>query len=155
MFKPINKILALVFLFYFSSLFAQTDWIKWEKADVSYPKKSQKIERDFILYGNNFTGTVLKSFAAEYWFFISDVDGDNCPFSPSCSNFLIEAVNETNLPQGVLMFFDRFTRDLNVFNRMNKYPRFGVSHYYDPVFFYTLDENKIHYLPPTTFIKNE
>ncbi len=155
MFKPFKKILALVFLFYFSSLFAQTDWAKWEKADLSYSGKSEKIERNFTVSGNNFSETVIKSFAEVYWFFISDVDGDNCPFKPSCSHFLIEAVQETNLPQGVLMFFDRFTRDLNVFNRKNKYPHFGFALYYDPVSLYTLDENKIHYLPPTTFIKNE
>jgi len=83
------------------------------------------------------------------------VDGENCPFNPSCSGFLIEAIKETNLPQGTLMFFDRFTRDLNIFGRMNHYPRYGALHLYDPVDLYTLNEDKIQYLPPTILIKSE
>jgi putative component of membrane protein insertase Oxa1/YidC/SpoIIIJ protein YidD len=129
--------------------------MKWEKSDTSYAQRNTYVGRDYSITGNNISQIIVKSFTSAYWFFISDVDGDNCPFDPSCSRFLIEAVKETNLPQGVLMFFDRFTRDLNVFGRLNKYPRFGATSYYDPVTLYTLDENEIKYLPPNTFIKNE
>ena len=148
-------IFVLVLFFILSPIYAQTDWIKWEKADLSYRKSSEFDKRDYSISGKSLSETAIKSITVAYWFFISDVDGDNCPFSPSCSKFLVQAINETNLPQGMLMFFDRFTRDLNIFNRVNKYPRTGAVHYHDPVYLYTLDEDKIRYLPPNTFIKSE
>ena len=148
-------IFVLVLFFILSPIYAQTDWVKWEKADLSYRKNSEFDKRDYSISGKSLSETAIKSITVAYWFFISDVDGDNCPFSPSCSKFLVQAINETNLPQGMLMFFDRFTRDLNIFNRVNKYPRAGAVHYHDPVYLYTLDEDKIRYLPPNTFIKSE
>lgn len=150
-----NKIIYLSFLFCCCNLSAQTDYEKWNKAEISYAQNIEQGSRDYSIMGDNISQTIVKSFTSAYWFFISDVDGDNCPFKPSCSHFLIEAVKETNLPQGVLMFFDRFTRDLNVFGRINKYPRIGNASYYDPITLYTSDENTIKYLPPNTFIKHE
>jgi putative component of membrane protein insertase Oxa1/YidC/SpoIIIJ protein YidD len=149
-----NKFLFILF-FCCSFIYAQTDWARWEKADIDYAKQSNKDKRAYSISGNNLPETFIKSLASAYWFFISDLDGDNCPFHPSCSAFLIESVKETNLPQGVLMFFDRFTRDLNIFNRADKYPRIGTFHFYDPVQLYTLGENKINYLPPHKFIQGE
>lgn len=150
-----KKLFLLVLLYGFISTYSQTDWVKWEKADLSYKKINEYTKRNYSISGESFSEIAVRSMTAAYWFFISDVDGDNCPFSPSCSNFFVKAVKETNLPQGMLMFFDRFTRDLNIFNRDNKYPRIGSVHYYDPVYLYTLDEDKIRYLPPNTFIKSE
>jgi putative component of membrane protein insertase Oxa1/YidC/SpoIIIJ protein YidD len=138
-----------------ANISAQTDWVKWEKANMSYSNDNEQLKRDYSISGESFSEAALKSLASAYWFFISDLDGDNCPFRPSCSNFFIGAVKETNLPHGVLIFFDRFTRDLNIFNRANKYPHFGAKYYYDPVSLYTFVEDKIHYLPPNTFIKSE
>ncbi|MCK7519883.1 MAG: membrane protein insertion efficiency factor YidD [Ignavibacteriales bacterium] len=149
------KLIAVILFFCFPSVYAQTDWIKWEKADLSYSKNSEVTKRDYSLSEESFSDLALKSLASVYWFLISDVDGDNCPFRPTCSGFLIEAVKETNFPQGTLMFFDRFTRDLNIFGRMNHYPRYGALHFYDPVDLYTLNEDKIQYLPSTIFIKSE
>jgi putative component of membrane protein insertase Oxa1/YidC/SpoIIIJ protein YidD len=149
------KLYFLVLLYCLANTYSQTDWVKWGKADLSYIKNDEFKKRDFSLSGESFSEIALKSITAAYWFIISDVDGDNCPFNPSCSNFFVQAVRETNLPQGMLMFFDRFTRDLNIFNRDNKYPRIGAVHYHDPVYLYTLNEDKIRYLPPNTFIKSE
>ena len=146
---------ALILFFCFTNVYSQTDWVKWEKANMSYSNDNEQLKRDYSISGESFSEAALKSLASAYWFFISDLDGDNCPFRPSCSNFFVGAVKETNLPQGVLIFFDRFTRDLNIFSRANKYPRFGAKYYYDPVSLYTLAEDKIHYLPPNTFIKSE
>ncbi len=91
---------------------------------------------------------MLKSLADVYWIFISDVDGDNCSFSPTCSNFFIQSVQQTNLFQGTIMFFDRFTRDMDIFKKYNQYPRVTDGHFYDPPSLYTLDETKINYIPP-------
>ena len=150
------KIFFVLLLFFcFSNAYSQTDWVKWEKAELIYSKENEHLKRDYSISGESFSEAALNSLASAYWFFISDLDGDNCPFRPSCSNFFVGAVKQTNLPQGVLIFFDRFTRDLNIFSRANKYPRFGAKYYYDPVSLYTWIEDKIHYLPPNTFIKSE
>ncbi len=53
------------------------------------------------------------------------------------------------------MFFDRFTRDTNIFERNEHYPRFGSNHFYDPVTLYTLDTKKINFIPANTFINEE
>ena len=150
-----KKIFTVLLIFYTLCVYAQTDWVKWEKADLPYSKNNEHTKRDYSIPGESFSEAALKSLASAYWFFISDVDGENCPFNPSCSGFLVEAIKETNLPQGTLMFFDRFTRDLNIFGRMNHYPRYGALHLYDPVDLYTLNEDKIQYLPPTILIKSE
>ncbi len=134
----------------------KTDWEKWGKADYSYqiPGRAAEGKRNYSLDGENFGGAVLKSFADAYWFFISDVDGDNCSFSPTCSSFLIRAVKRTNIVQGSLMFADRFTRDLNIF-KLYHYPRVKDGHFYDPVSLYTLDEESIKIIPPASVLKTE
>jgi putative component of membrane protein insertase Oxa1/YidC/SpoIIIJ protein YidD len=142
-----NKIILLFILFFSLNLYSQTDWVKWGKADISYAKKVEYSTKDYSFVGDNFTETMIKSFISVYWFFISEVDGDNCPFRPSCSNFFIDAVEETNLVQGVLILFDRMSRDLNFFERKHKYVLYDKLHYYDPVDFYTLNANKIPNLP--------
>ena len=97
----------------------------------------------------------MKSFANVYWFFISDVDGDNCPFRPSCSSFFLGSIKETNLPQASLMFFDRFTRDLNIIKGENHYSRVESGHYFDPPGNYILNEEKIFYISPTSVVDDE
>jgi putative component of membrane protein insertase Oxa1/YidC/SpoIIIJ protein YidD len=146
--------------YFFISLFlfqvvvlSQTDWIRWEKSDPTFqiPDPNIKIEHDIII--ENATDAVLNPIIYSYWFFISDVDGDNCPFYPSCSRFFLQSVRETNFAQGVLMFFDRFTRDTDFVNRQSHYPYFDGHHFYDPVSLYTLSSDKIKYIPPNLSVK--
>lgn len=156
-------LLSLVFVF---NLFAQnnknekeinsTDWQKWGKEVYSYKIPDQKVtgKRNYSLSGENFGGSILKTFADTYWFFISDVDGDNCSFDPTCSSFFVLAVKKTNLMQGTLMFADRFTRDLNLF-KLNHYPRVEDGHFYDPVLLYTLNKADINVITPESVVKNE
>jgi putative component of membrane protein insertase Oxa1/YidC/SpoIIIJ protein YidD len=139
----------IIYIFLFSNIaFSQTDWVKWSKQDISYLQKDNFIRRDYSLEADNAQDFVLKSLAIVYWFSISDLDGDNCPFIPSCSSFFLESVKETNLIQGTLMFFDRFTRDTNIFGRRKNYPYIKNGKLFDPVTFYTL--NKIN---PSTYKK--
>ena len=42
--------------------------------------------------------------------FLSSQDGDNCSFTPSCSEFAVLAVKEKGILKGSVMFFDRYTR---------------------------------------------
>jgi putative component of membrane protein insertase Oxa1/YidC/SpoIIIJ protein YidD len=141
-------IICFTILFY-SSPYSQTDWVMWEKAEISYTVNHEKSGRGKSFLGNSFDETIVNSLANLYWIFISDVDGDNCPFHPSCSSFYLESVKHTGFFQGTLMFFDRFTRDINFVNRRARYPRLPNYKVYDPVSLYTLDEESINYYPPS------
>lgn len=128
-------------------LYSQTDWEKWGKADISYSINKDSGRRNYSIAGDNAGQVILKTMAAGYWIFISDVDGDNCPFSPTCSSFFLQSVKETNIVQGTLMFADRFTRDMDVFGRLEHYPIAKNKHLYDPPSLYTLNKDKITYIP--------
>lgn len=146
--------ILICFLFQVVS-YSQTDWVRWEKSDLSYRLKDTYLERDYDLSIESSSDLIIKPVINAYWFFISDVDGANCPFNPSCSSFLVQSIKETNPFQGFLMFFDRFTRDTNVYGRQDYYPRFGNKHFYDPITLYTLDEKKINFIPANTYINEE
>jgi putative component of membrane protein insertase Oxa1/YidC/SpoIIIJ protein YidD len=140
-------------IFISSSAFCQLDNQKWKKADLTYQKPNNFRHRNYSIEFNDAGDFVKKSVAYTYWFFISDVDGDNCPFRPSCSAFLIQSVEETNIAQGMLMFFDRFTRDMNIYKRHDHYPHVKTGYYYDPPTNYTLKEEKINYFPSTLIVE--
>ena len=143
-----NFKLFLILLFISTSAFCQTDNLKWQKADLSYEKPDNFISRNYSFDANNPVQFLTKSFANAYWFFISDVDGDNCPFRPSCSVFFLESIKETNIFHASLMFFDRFTRDMNFMKGLNHYPHVRSGYFYDPPRNYTLNQGKINYIPP-------
>lgn len=148
------KYFFFIFIFLYANHFAQTDWEKWEKAEVDYRLQNKIKYRDYSNTNDNYAQFFVKSVVNAYWFFISDVDGDNCPFRPSCSVFFVDAVKETNIFNGTLMFFDRFTRDVNLF-RKNKYPLTKDGYYFDPVNLYTLNPAYIEYIPPDVVIDTE
>ena len=135
-------------------LFSQTDWEKWGKADISYEMHNATTKRNYNISGDNAGQIILKSTAVLYWLFISDVDGDNCPFSPTCSFFFLQSVKETNIFQGTFMFADRFTRDMDIFGRTSHYPIAKNKHFYDPPTLYTLDKSKIKYIPAGVAVNN-
>jgi len=139
--KIINKI-SLIILLISSANFSQSDWQKWGPKEISYQLPSP--EKNKFIFDDSSTGSfILSSSRNAYKFFISDLDGDNCPFRPTCSAFFIDAVKETNIFQGMLMFADRFTRDLNLVKVKNHYPLTKDFHFYDPVDNYTLNTAKI------------
>ncbi|MDT3697609.1 MAG: membrane protein insertion efficiency factor YidD [Ignavibacterium sp.] len=147
-----NKLLLLVLLL-FVTAHSQTDWVRWEKSDPDYKISAETNAKQFDFSINSFSDLVLKPVINAYRFFISDVDGDNCPFYPTCSAFLFAAVKQTNIFQGTLMFFDRFSRDTNIFERAEHYPFYGRHHFYDPVDLYTLDKELIKIIPAGTQVK--
>lgn len=113
-------------LIFSCSLYAQTDWQRWQKSEINYVVKIDNSERSYSLRADDPFEFLLKTSAVTYWFFVSDLDGDNCPFDPSCSSFFLAAVKTSNIVEGTLMFADRFTRDFNVFNRNDyRVTRFG------------------------------
>ena len=147
-----NKFILFFLFLLTTSAFSQLDHFKWKKSNFSYEKKDEFRSREYSFDADNASEFVTKSFANAYWFFISDVDGDNCPFRPSCSSFFIQSINETDIFKASLMFFDRFTRDMNLTKGLNHYPRVKSGHYYDPPQNYTLDHGKIYYLPPAFIV---
>ncbi|MBZ0199175.1 MAG: membrane protein insertion efficiency factor YidD [Ignavibacteriaceae bacterium] len=139
----------LFFFFLFAAfLSAQTDWQRWEKKDVSYQKISTVTGGDYSIEGEDIVQKSAKLFIQSYRILFSNLDGDNCPFTPSCSSFFYQAVKRTNPLKAVLMFTDRFTRDTNPFNRYTSYPIDVTGKLYDPVDLYLLDAESIHYHPP-------
>lgn len=107
-----SKIILLI-LILSCKLTAQQDFKRWSKVIVSYEITVSDEKNDTT------NSEILTGLHRFYKYFISDLDGDNCPFSPSCSNFFIAAYNKTNLLKAALMFSDRFMRDTNIFNRDN------------------------------------
>lgn len=140
-YKPV-----LLFMAFNVITFAQTDWVKWGAQEVQYQIVSDyKITTDNSNYG---TGSrILSAVRSVYSFLISDLDGDNCPFHPSCSHFFVESVNETGLIKGSLMFADRFIRDLNFFKGRGEYSVHLSGKFFDPSSNYTLISEKIIYYP--------
>ena len=149
-----KKEILIIFLILTVPAFCQLENLKWQKTNTSYEKLSNFKYRNYSLDSDNAGEFLKKTFINAYWFFISDVDGDNCAFHPTCSSFFILATEETNIFQGTLMFSDRLTRDLNPV-KLNNYPRDKSGQYYDPANNYTLSLGRIHYLPPTLFVDDE
>jgi len=128
----------VVFIFFFANIsIAQTDWSRWQKAEVNY---STEVKGNHN-HGSSYTYlSILKD---GYSFIISDLDGDNCPFYPTCSSFFVESVSETNFIKGTLMFADRFTRDSNLFKTHEHYPVHSSGRLYDPTHNYKLNDSSV------------
>lgn len=144
------RFLLIIHLILFTSALTkaqETDWQRWGKSEIQYaakPKHDEVSGKENRSFGSFLLGTSHKL----YSFLISDLDGDNCPFEPTCSNFFIQSVKATNIFQGSLMFFDRFTRDMNLL-KINHYPFTpDRRHFSDPAINYTLQPEKIRYNPP-------
>jgi putative component of membrane protein insertase Oxa1/YidC/SpoIIIJ protein YidD len=123
-------------------LLSQPDSEKWEAKQIFYELPVTH-PHDYTIDKSSFGMTVITSLRNIYYFFISDLDGDNCPFYPSCSAFFIQAVKETNIFSGGLMFADRFTRDMNLLKGKDQYPISKLGKFFDPPYNYTLNSQKI------------
>lgn len=146
------KLIFIVLLF-ISSAFSQSELTKWGKADFFYRVEDSPGGREYSFHSTNPLNVIIKSITYAYWFLISDLDGDNCPFYPSCSAFMLDAIEEANFIQGVLMFSDRFTRDASFIGRNSRYPKHKAGKLYDPAYLYDL---KYHYhIPPSKVVANQ
>jgi len=140
--KSINLIFVIILFVTANSVLPQTDFERWGKAELSYQmtdieKENIKIER------GNFLSMAVYTARQTYKVLISDVDGANCPFYPSCSHFFVESVDAANPLKGYLMFIDRFTRDTNFFKSYNDYAIHETGRFYDPTYLYSLDKENI------------
>ncbi len=64
--------------------------------------------------------------------FITNQDMTNCPFSPSCSQYMLEAVSEYGAA-GFFMGLDRLNRCTSTEHKRNMYPTLSNGKHYDPV----------------------
>ncbi|MFH2029652.1 MAG: membrane protein insertion efficiency factor YidD [Bacteroidota bacterium] len=140
-----NLFLAL-FLLFSITVYSQTENYKWSKKIESFEYEVAKpapysFNRSTV---SSFSLSVLNN---GYRFFISDLDGDNCPFHPSCSAFFMQSVKSKGIAQGSLMFADRFLRDTNIFKRRGQYSMHSSGKLYDPITNYTLRNIDIIYIP--------
>lgn len=132
---------ALLILLFCTTIFAQHDWQRWKAAKVNYEVPAMK-GKSYEVDNSNVSMLLMSGLKNAYYFLISDLDGDNCPFYPSCSTFFVESVKITNIFQGALMFADRFTRDMNLFKDPKQYPVHTSGKFFDPVENYTLSPGK-------------
>ncbi|MCF6268890.1 MAG: membrane protein insertion efficiency factor YidD [Melioribacteraceae bacterium] len=134
------KIVLFIIIIFTNLTIAQTDWIRWGKAEVDYSLEIEGVEDNYNSETSSSPLTLLKD---GYSFLISDLDGNNCPFYPTCSSFFVEAVSRTNFVKGTLMFADRFTRDSNLFKSHEHYPTHVSGKLYDPTENYQLHDSTI------------
>ena len=143
MLRQITFISAFLIITAAAPFYAQSEWERWEKAEVSYTISAQMHNEKENGVSKNAPAGVLSILRSFYSFFISGPDGDNCPFYPSCSNFYVQAVNEEGIIKGTLMFADRFTRDLNFIKDHSRYQLHTSGKLFDPPGNYSLNEEKI------------
>jgi len=144
------RIVVFILLIFTNYILAQTDWDRWQKAEVDYSLEQKGVDED--IHHKN-TSSPLLILKKVYSFFISDLDGDNCPFYPTCSSFFVESVHQTNFIKGTLMFTDRFTRDSNLFKLHEHYPIHVSGKFYDPAHNYQLKDSTIIYYSREKLIK--
>ncbi len=125
-----------------NSVLAQTDWVKWDSQSVEYTKKVSANKEYNPAQSSVFT-FVTNNAKKIYKGLFSNLDGENCPFTPSCSNFYVESVEKSGIINGTLMFFDRFTRDSNLFKNIEQYKITNNNKFYDPVNNYLLKPEKV------------
>lgn len=125
----------LLLTIFTAAFFAQVETRKWKAQKVDY-QLEQLHQKETKINTSGFSTLLVSSAQVAYYKLFSDYDGDNCPFYPSCSTFFVQAVDETNIIKGSLMFADRFTRDLNFFKSFNSYPIHKTGQFYDPVYKY-------------------
>lgn len=113
--------------------YSQEERTHWVKKNQSYLIDNPYSQKNYSYSSSQPSYIFFKTAVNIYWFFISELDGDNCPFEPTCSQFFIDAIDRTNIFQGTLMFSDRFLRDANFINRGKYYSVTKNHHYFDPV----------------------
>ncbi|MFY0685930.1 MAG: membrane protein insertion efficiency factor YidD [Cyclobacteriaceae bacterium] len=90
-------------------------WAQLPKIDLSNDLKVSD-HKHVVNYGKYFERAdnelelVYTTLFVGYKKFISSQDGSNCSFTPSCSEYAVEAVDVHGVLKGGLMFFDRYSR---------------------------------------------
>jgi putative component of membrane protein insertase Oxa1/YidC/SpoIIIJ protein YidD len=123
-----------VVAFLVASGFAQTSLedLKWGAVEPEYAPERVRSEREYSFEFEGVLDALATTTIYGYRFFFSDVDGENCPFRPSCSQFFVEASRRYGVVHGGLMFADRFTRDATIVKSAAQYGAPEGGKYVDP-----------------------
>ncbi len=140
----LRRCFLILFLFSFCTLYSQ-ETSRWGAAAKPYPSLPVNHKGPITFDIDDPASLPVDAFIFIYRHGISEHDGDNCPFHPSCSSFLLDAVKSEGLITGGLMFWDRFTRDVNIYNRKDKYTIHSSGRFYDPPFYYSSSRNIYNY----------
>lgn len=108
--------------------YAQEASVKWGKRVPDYTLPSKNNGHTYDLEINSLSDIAVKPLLAGYHFFISDADGDRCPFIPSCSSFFVQCTHKTDIVTSLLLTADRLSRDANLFNRNRFYKQDKRTH---------------------------
>lgn len=127
-----NRLIVFVWLFC-GVIYGQS----WEAVRVDYAEEIPVKKKYYEIKGD-VPEVVFRVLVNGYRLFISEPDGENCPFSPSCSRFFVEALGETNIVEAVLLTSDRLIRDTSFDNK--------YKHYHIDKHGYLID-------PPSRYIK--
>ncbi len=92
----------------------------WQPAQLDWGEELPMKKKYYDLEGNA-GEVVFKILVNGYRLFISEPDGENCPFNPSCSRFFIESLQQTNIFEAVLMTSDRLIRDTSFGDKYKHY----------------------------------
>jgi putative component of membrane protein insertase Oxa1/YidC/SpoIIIJ protein YidD len=103
----------------------------WEKKPIDYTDTIRTQVKYYELKGD-IPEVAMKLLVNGYRLFISEPDGENCPFKPSCSRFLIEALKRTNLFEAILLASDRLIRDTSFSDKYKHYPSDKHGYLIDP-----------------------
>ncbi len=106
----------MVFFLLSYPLFSQA----WQPAVVDYTEE-MPVRKKYYEISGNVSEVAFKLLVNGYRLLISEPDGDNCPFTPSCSRFFIESLRQTNVVEAVLLASDRLIRDTSFGNKFRHY----------------------------------
>ncbi|HRI45672.1 MAG TPA: membrane protein insertion efficiency factor YidD [Ignavibacteriaceae bacterium] len=130
-----------------TSIKCQDREIIFIKKEINYTAEESFPLRDSTNSNSSSIDKVINSLLFIYSKTISEHDGDNCPFHPSCSSFFLDAVQKTDLISGTLLFADRFTRDTNPIKSSRKHFLLPNGKLYDPVKKYLLKSERFIFSP--------
>lgn len=127
-----NKFLYPFVLVCLVQLSAQTDWVRWEGVNNYLIENNNYVKSNELSssLNNKRISNISDLLVKFYKITISDFDGDNCRFHPSCSEFFVESTRINSLFTSVLLFFDRLSRDTNIFSS-GRYKTIN-NRFYDP-----------------------
>lgn len=121
-----------VFLFMFAGIIhPQQENSVWGIKKPDYNLHMHDVKKEYTYSFDSPADFITIPVIYTYWFAFSEPDGDNCPFYPSCSSFLVDGIQSYGFFRGSLLFWDRFTRDTNFTNRKKKYPVLHDHKYLD------------------------
>ncbi len=106
------RIAFIIVLSLLSSLFSHS--MAQTSADFSKMRTIMDLNTNHLHYTMKGTGNeavfVLKGLFIFYKSFVSSQDGNSCSFTPSCSEYAVQAIQKKGLIIGMFAAFDRLTR---------------------------------------------